>query len=282
MARKRTPFTEKNIERMIKEGRGQGEGAKYKPWITVGDLPSLGRSPEILGWKTKRIHHLLSKLEAKYLYNLEWPDSIIDIREQFPLFDEFDSYKETMEIAKQIGVEYPVIPKYRTPNVMTTDFLITLDVNGKKVFKARSTKYAKDLSDRRTLEKLEVERLFWQRRNIDWKLITEKQIDEALAFNVQYLHKSKTLLGYDYITQDMIYLVEEVLRTNKHFNEQSLAVATQNVDSAFGLKDGTSLFIVKHLIANKVWIIDMNRKINTSKPLNLQTVQLQRTKEEVV
>ena len=282
MAKRRTPFTDKNIKRMIKEGRGKGEGVKYKPWLTVQDVPSLGRSGEILGWKTGRIHHFLSKLEVKYFYNLEWPDKILDIREQYPLFDEFDSYEETMEIAKKIGVEYPVIPKYRTPNVMTTDFLITFKVNGKEVVKAISTKYAKDLSDRRTLEKLEVERLFWERRNIDWKIITEKQINEALAFNVQYVHKSKTLLGYDYITQDMIYRVEEVLRTNKHLAEKSLAEATQNVDSAFGLKDGTSLVIVRHLIANKVWIIDMNRKIDTAKRLYLQSVHLQRVEEVVV
>ena len=116
MAKKRTPLTDRNIKRMIKEGRGQGEGVDYIPWLASRDVPSLGRSTEGKGWKSGRIHHFLSDLETKYFYQLEWADNVIDIREQFPLLDEFGSYGETMEIAKQIGVKYYIIPKIRIRN----------------------------------------------------------------------------------------------------------------------------------------------------------------------
>ncbi|WP_375495497.1 hypothetical protein [uncultured Nostoc sp.] len=34
MARGRQEWTQAKFERYIKEGRGQGSGEKYKPWIT--------------------------------------------------------------------------------------------------------------------------------------------------------------------------------------------------------------------------------------------------------
>lgn len=36
---------------MIKEGRGTGKGDKYKPWIKIQDVPSLGTSNNIKGIK---------------------------------------------------------------------------------------------------------------------------------------------------------------------------------------------------------------------------------------
>ncbi len=43
MAKHRGEFTDKTIEKRIKEGRGSGEGSRYLPWITIRDVPSLGR-----------------------------------------------------------------------------------------------------------------------------------------------------------------------------------------------------------------------------------------------
>jgi|APHig6443717817_1056837.scaffolds.fasta_scaffold14398_3 NAD dependent epimerase/dehydratase family enzyme len=34
----------KKVNNFISQGRGQGEGAQYIPWIKVGDFSSLGRS----------------------------------------------------------------------------------------------------------------------------------------------------------------------------------------------------------------------------------------------
>lgn len=255
---------------MLKEGRGKGEGKKYKPWITIRDLSSQGRCTEILGWKTGRIHHLLSKLETKYFYQLEWADSIIDIREQYPLLDEFDSYEEAMEIAKDIGIDYPIIPKNRTPNVMTTDFVLSKNVNGINTIVARTVKYSKDLNNHRTLEKLEIERLFWERRGIDWKVVTEKQINDSLVFNVEYIHKCKTLIGYDYISTNLICEIEKALYYKSCTCSLSLAELTIENDRDYGLKTGTSLFIVKYLIANKLWSIDMTNKIDTAKQLTFK------------
>lgn len=42
MPKRQTGWTEAKISRYIKEGRGQGELASYKPWLTIQDVPSHG------------------------------------------------------------------------------------------------------------------------------------------------------------------------------------------------------------------------------------------------
>jgi hypothetical protein len=68
MARTKREWTEAKFERYKKEGRGQGTGKDYVPWIKVQDFPSNGRSHRVPGWKTGRIHHLLSDQEKRTFY----------------------------------------------------------------------------------------------------------------------------------------------------------------------------------------------------------------------
>ena len=63
MARWRYAFDEDKIARFQKEGRGQGRGTSYKPWLTIQDVASHGRSHRIAGIKTGRVHHFLSGIE---------------------------------------------------------------------------------------------------------------------------------------------------------------------------------------------------------------------------
>ena len=71
MARKSYGTSEVKFQKWIKDGRGSGRGIEYKPWITVRDLPSEGRSHRIFGHKSQRTHHLLSDLELAVFLLLE-------------------------------------------------------------------------------------------------------------------------------------------------------------------------------------------------------------------
>lgn len=55
---------------MIKEGRGQGRGKDYLPWLRIQDIPSEGRATRSVGWTTGRRHELLSDLERDCFYLL--------------------------------------------------------------------------------------------------------------------------------------------------------------------------------------------------------------------
>ncbi|WP_186431371.1 TnsA endonuclease N-terminal domain-containing protein [Clostridium sp. BSD9I1] len=268
MSKRKRDFNDVIIENRIKEGRGKGEGKEYKPWITVRDIPSKGISSEILGWKTNRIHHLLSKLESKYFFVLEWSPIVTDIREQFPLLNENGSSNETLRIAEDIGVKHPTIPITGTNNILTTDFVITLNIKNEIITVARTIKYEKDLSDIRTLEKLEIERLYWERRNVDWKIVTDKDVNGILSYNVELIHNYLNLNGLN-LDNTKILFIENSLRDELSNNTIGFANLSQKVDKVIGEKPGTSLAIIKHLIANKIWELDMNEKINTELPIKI-------------
>ena len=59
MAKSLNGLTEIQIAKRIKEGRGQGSGANYKPWLRIHEVPSQGLSHRIYSFKTKRTHHLM-------------------------------------------------------------------------------------------------------------------------------------------------------------------------------------------------------------------------------
>ncbi len=50
MAKPRPVIDQKAIDRMLKQGRGRGTHDQYKPWLTVRDVPSLGKSSRDKGW----------------------------------------------------------------------------------------------------------------------------------------------------------------------------------------------------------------------------------------
>lgn len=262
MAKLRGIYNDKTIEKRIKEGRGFGEGKKYLPWITTRDFPSQGRCSDIRGWKTNRVHNMFSDLETRYFYTLEYASNVIDIREQFPLFDDNISINETMEIAEALGINYPIVPNTNTPNVQTTDFLLSVNDNGKSVIKARTVKYSDELTKERSIEKLEIERIFWERRGVDWKIVTERDIDLVYSFNVEFVHNAYSLNGSN-LDAEKVFYIEDALLIELSQNSMTLSKLTQNIDKKLGLPPGESLFCIKHLIANKKWQIDMKKKINT-------------------
>src|SRR5258708_24039383 len=138
MAKSRALIDRNAIDRFRKEGRGQGTLQDYKPWLTVRDVSSHGRSSRDKGWKTGRTHHFLSILELLYYLILEWSLMVTDIREQYPLLP----IDDTLAIADSLDIKHPAHPKTKEPIVMTTDFYISLR-NDRATFEhARTVKYA--------------------------------------------------------------------------------------------------------------------------------------------
>ena len=126
-------------QKWIKDGRGDGELSSYKPWLTVRDLSSLGRSHRVYGHKTKRTHHLLSDLELAIFLILEWNPLIQDIREQFPL-----RIEQTEEIAHLTCIPHPAFRGIK--QIMSTDFYVFSSDAMNPRFSIQA-KYQKDLED---------------------------------------------------------------------------------------------------------------------------------------
>lgn len=265
MAKRNRTNNEKLNEKKRKEGRGKGSFENYKPWLRIQDVASKGLSTRIKGWKTNRIHQFLSKLELSYFYLLEWSKEVIDIREQFPL-----DLSETRAISSELGIKHPTDPLTQAPIVMTTDFVITLKKEIGSYEIVRTTKYAEDLRNRRTLEKFEIEKAYWQNRNIGWAIVTERDINPVTVENIKWLHsyRDEESLPPE-ITKDQIqksFLLISNLFTKKSF---LLNQITQTCDLELGLSEGQGINIFRYLAANHLFNFDITQPLNPRKKVCL-------------
>jgi hypothetical protein len=248
--------TEASISRRLREGHGQGNGASYQPWLTVQDVPSSGLAHRIKGWTTGRVHHLFSNLERDAFYVLDWSADVLDIREQYPLLP----LEETQAIADQIGVRHSTDPRTQYAVVMTTDFLLDIHSGKARVQQARTVKPADQLDTPRVLEKLEIERRYWQVRNVDWGIVTEYEIPKPHADNIRLLH------GYQQIEQrlaDDIPLDRIVQFLRDNVNSNVLSDLVKRADEEFALLVGTARTVLYHLFATRQIACDLSVLLET-------------------
>jgi hypothetical protein len=271
MAKRSRSIDSQKVEKLLKDGRGDGRGPDYQPWLRIQDVPSQGLASRIKGWKTGREHHLMSNLETSYLLVLDWSLLVTDIREQFPLLP----LQETQEIAEQCGFTHPTDPQTRQPIVMTTDFLVTLKLNEREIEQARAVKPAAELQSQRTLEKLEIERRYWERRDVDWGIVTEQEIPKVLVENVKWLRSCYYVEDLAPLNLVDITRIATVLASQIVQSKIPLTKITNACDDQLGLTLGTNLSVVRYLIANRRWHVDMNQRIQPSKTLTVLSVSME-------
>ena len=263
MARYADQSSKTVIKEWRKQGRGLGQGAQYKPWINPRDVSSRGYSTRAPGQTTGRVHSLLSSHERHFLYLMDWSERTKDIREQFPL-----DLEKTLEIAQCLRVGHPTNKRSGQPFVMTTDFRVTLLNDRDEAF---AIKPKKDLSTR-TMEKLAIEEMYWQVQNISWKVVTEDKIPVAFARNVDWICDVGDFedynLGPELTAKIACFLWEDVAA-----GSVPLCRLTDQVDRANGYEAGTSLLVVRQMLARRLWRVDMFKPIDPTEVLYLINVE---------
>lgn len=254
-------FDEKKINERIQEGYGQGEGKDYKPFLVVGDFPSRGQCNRVLGVTTGREHHFFSKLEYNYFNLLDWRDDIVDIREQVPLFP----VSETENIARSLGYSHPHDNRLPNNAVMTTDFLYSVKRNGEITLHARSVKYLADAVKPRTLEKLTIERAYWNIRSIDFDVITEQSIDQEKCASLRrfldyYHYDLSEVMGERSIDIYARILIDRLLKS-----DERLIKVLHKIENEQQFPDGFMLSFFYYLLAHKVIPISFSGKFLPSK-----------------
>ncbi len=176
-------------ERFIKEGRGQGTGANYKPYILVekSGFQSRGRSHLLFNPQLGRHHHLLSDLEL-LTFIWAWSFQAADYREQFPLqryeLDPLFLFLPkralgTTEIERSLGIKHPSITK-NDPRIMTTDLLVTFADQTHVAIHAKYRKEQLEASDRQIDLKL-IEKQYWRSRDVKLLVVDETRYTEGRA-----------------------------------------------------------------------------------------------------
>lgn len=273
MAKRKRHMTPERQAEYLAAGRGQGTGADYQPWLKVQDVPSIGRASRIDSWKTGRTHHFMSDIEKYYFFLLEWADSVIDIREQFPL-----SMDNTLALAKELNIKHPRDPKTKENIVVTTDFCITLVRDNKSFIIARAAKKSGDLLKPRVVEKLKIEELYWLKQGIEWGVITENDLPMVYIRNIEWVRIAR---WENYVADIDPALITKFSKTFATALEQGgnrrLSLFLEEFDHCLCNEHGIALRLFRHLLARKIIKTDFFKKISVEFPLRNFEINLKDT-----
>lgn len=164
-------------KRKLREHRGTGTEADYKPWIQAREMSSIGTESVFNDWKHGRPIQCLSQGEARVYHILRWRDDVLDIREQFPLDLDY-----TVAIAKKLGLPHP----HSRNTHMTTDFLVTYKKpNGTNFLKAYSVKPNIASFTNYALKNFKIEQTYWGTKGVHIEIIFSDDINKIFAYNIK-------------------------------------------------------------------------------------------------
>lgn len=195
--------TEEKIKQWINEGRGQGHGAEYIPWIKIvrGGSPTWGNLQYRYVPQLDRYFHLLSRNELHIVRLLLWLQ-VADLRDQFPCWPwphphplyQNPSFhpvsmtwsEGTLMCAQGAGIKHPLFPGTKIFHIPTVDLMATVKTVGSVravAFDIKFTKVKAALDDH-SLEKLAIKREYCLQLGIPWKLVSSSDIPSTLASNL--------------------------------------------------------------------------------------------------
>jgi len=267
-------WKDSTIKRFLKEGRGVGEKALYKPWLQVQDISSKGRSSRIFSFKSQRVIHLLSDLQLYYYYLLEFDDRVLDLRESYPLLDFHE-----LDIRLDQGLTSKMFnSKTNVPHIFTVSFLITkIDKNNNPFYEARVIKASSELEKKATFERLELVRRYFEKKKIDFGIVTEKEINKQMARNIGWALTAYDLQDYPDIVGNIKFLKTDMLSYLSSKTETFQNVFTR-LERSYQLEEGMGLILFKHLVATRQIQMDMSKKIELTKKIETYDVQVLKVK----
>ncbi|MBJ7533033.1 heteromeric transposase endonuclease subunit TnsA [Rhodomicrobium vannielii ATCC 17100] len=133
---------------------------------------------------------------------------------------------------------------------------------------ARAVKTATDLDKPRTLEKLEIERRYWLEQDVDWGIVTELDIPQVVVRNIAWVHGYGAL---SHLSQPYPGYFEELAARVLHElparPSSSLRKFCADMDEGFSIERGTTLMLVRHLLARKKVRFRMDEPLDDSVPV---------------
>ncbi len=238
------------FERFLREGRGQGRGPTYRPWLQIDDLSSKGRSHRTACALTGfRMHHFLSDNEYLAFINCWWDLTVLDIREQYPLL----TMEATMAYASHLGVRHPYNPRTKMHIAQTTDLLLSTTLG----LVAGAVKEDVDIAKARTKEKLEIAKVFWGHRDVPTREILRSEVKCQRSENLMWIYDARPRLAdkpFSY-GQNRVsdYIVDRVYRGG----EVSSTELRRTGDIRLGATGGTTIAAIRSLLAQRVLLTDI-------------------------
>ena len=168
----------------LKQGRGKGFGADYKPFIKAREFNSMGTCSNFVDWKNGRQMQFLSQTELYVYMQLRWlDDDIDDVHEQYPL--DIDRLKELVFQANQelqASGQSLLKVKYDSQHWLTSDLVIYRD---KSISEVISVKYNKNDLSEKDIETIWIEKKYWNERGIPLTLMDRSDVNLVLVQNLR-------------------------------------------------------------------------------------------------
>lgn len=236
-------------EKRLKESRGQGSGHSYVPFIKVGEFSSSGETVRVKSSTVGRIHHLFSGIELAAFLIFDRNPASIDIREQFPI-----PLTDSIAICDQLGIRHP--SDKGELSIVTTDLVIDRKDD---VGLAIAVKPAQKLDNKRTLEKLQIEKAYWETREVKWFIFTDKEVPHALNTNLKWMRRfldEDTKKDYAISDDDVSNLI---IRLSKS-NDKKVTKRCAELDDEYQLEPGTHIEVLRYAIANNLIGADLTQE----------------------
>lgn len=246
MRHKEHPDCRIEYERGTKAGRGCGRYEKYRPWITVQDVPSHANKIRAACLRQQRLIHCLSGGEYLTYLQLDFDDRVVEIREQFPL-----DPNVTLKLCEEYGIRHAGSNFGRNGIVMTTDFLITIKLEEGYAFKALQIKDSQSALTERTQEKLVIEREYWQRQGIKYALRLSSDYNQVLCSNLKILAPLRNTSFQLPLLQEAASLGKKLLNYPQLKLREAQPLLSVNIPEICGVVGGYQLIML--LLAKKIW-----------------------------
>ena len=252
MSRGRKLESVQDFQRALKNKYGIGEGFNYKPWLRIQDVKSHGTRSLIFGRKSQREHHMMSSIEAELFYLAEFSDSVVDIREQFPILP----LNYTQKVANILGIKHPAHPKTKEPIIMTTDQLLTIDSTQGISYHAVSVKPESESGKQRVLEKIDIERVCWELLGVKFSYFTGNELTKTQSRNLEWasapFRENPTRFSDEQISRALTIInVGQVFFEDLCNKLISMNIATHD----------DSQLLIRYLIADKYIDVDLSSNI---------------------
>lgn len=175
----------KSVKKRIAEGRCQGIGSDYVPFVMAEEAKSIGTASMIPDPIEGRDVHTLSAVETMLYWYIRWDRNVLHIREQY-LMD--------MDLVNDIRYELGL---GLTGSYYTTDFLVDYKDGTQTAF---SVKWTEDLFDENSpryrgrrkkyismINRQNIERIYWSRMGADFRIVTREMLDRKYASNIAFV-----------------------------------------------------------------------------------------------
>lgn len=224
--------------------------------LKVTTFSSKGRVTRISSFKCEdNIVHLQSDNQLRVFLILEMSEDVKEIKVNVEL-----------ENLEKILTEIDNLKLHRFRNKETgklfrlhTNFLVTVKLDsGVDELIGISVKSTSELERKTVIEKLEIERRYWQAKGVRFVIITDKEIDKKLTDNIMWIRETltdKSVTDKEELSERLYYMLQDC-------QSENVSDVLFKFDNEEKVKSGTGLFLFRYLIADKQIGVDIKRNIN--------------------